>query len=164
MVASYFWKDGKDYFATSIAHLRQMQNSPRPIHHSALQKWQDRRNWNGNLEALWRETLHNSRSQAKNVYLWQMIYGIPTTLVYKDHRIPVNDLRMHCTRCTLLVLERIEHTIYECLASREIWKWVALLITLPPPMPTFHITITQVFLADAIHLAIPLGIFLAHPL
>lgn len=150
------WKDGTTFFATSTAHIRRMLNQPRPAPHVALQRWIDEHSWNGDFGRLWRETWHPKSSQDENAFAWQMIYGVPTTLVYRLRWIPINDPSLRCTRCSLLTPETIDHTIFGCPASQQIWEWVnTLLTTLSASTRAASVSLLQVFMADQVNSSIP---------
>lgn len=133
-----------------------MQNPRSRAPHVAIQRWVTKHGWNSDLGRLWKETWHPKISQDENTFAWQMIYGIPTTLVYRHHWISITDPSLRCTRCSRLQPETIQHTIFSCPASQDIWAWVNILLTslststsLPP------LTLLQVFMADPVHSTIP---------
>lgn len=152
----YTLKDGTTFFPTSTTHIRQTMNQLATTPHIAMQQWMDMHNRNGDTNKLWCKTWCSGTSQAENKFSWQLIYGVPIALVYRNRRLRVSDATLCYTRCLLQPPEIIKHTIFECRAFEDIWEWIGLLVTALLDLPhLIHFTLLQVFLADPIHGSVP---------
>lgn len=106
-----------NFFASSIVHIRQMLNQPRLTSHIALKTWSKEHNKDCDTERLWKEMWHPKISQDKNIFSWQVIYGVSTTLVYHHRWLSITNPSLRCTKCSHLMSKTINHTIFGCSAS-----------------------------------------------
>lgn len=111
---AFYWKDEtKRHDATTALVKKQNYLAPPPTH-SNIQRWCNNLNWTPNLPTLWKHIWLPIRSKKENLFLWQIIYQVPTTNGWKHPGVPCNSPEMWCQQCDLPCYESIQHCFWWC--------------------------------------------------
>lgn len=124
IMQQYRWKDGKEIFDTSAAHLRCMRNKSRQGIHPGIQKWSLYCTWVPNHRSVWQELWVTYLPEKIAGFTWQVLYRVAATNDWRHPTLPPTDARTHCERCRIGALESINHCLWECSKAMSIWSWI----------------------------------------
>lgn len=108
------WSDNQPFFDSSTTHIQKLHIKTQAKARVAIQEWVQRVGWIVNMERLWQETWYSSISRVECAFMWQMIYCVSTTRVYRHFLLPSMDSLTWCTHYAVGTPEYIDHCMVSC--------------------------------------------------
>lgn len=126
----YRWRDGRHIFDTNTQHLRALLNNNVGKLHISVEKWQTYTQWELKPKKLWSVVWQSFLSKKEACFAWKILHRSPTMNEWRHRHRPATSRQRQCKRCMPWVTEDINHALWECMETREIWEWVRQIVSI----------------------------------
>jgi hypothetical protein len=126
----YEWRNGKQIFDTSTAHIRKLQSTIILEHIDLYSAGGATTGGNRIGESSGRIAGCLIEQPRKIVFFGKFLYRTPATQQWRFPKLSRQDRATHCTHCNKGVQEDIFHCIWNCPQSLVVWDWVRTMLQL----------------------------------